>query len=67
MNKFSERLKELRSERGLSQGGLAVQINVSTACVSRWESELRVPDIDSIIKLCKYFGCTADYLIGLDD
>lgn len=67
MNKFAERLIELRQEKELSQTELAKQLNISVACINRWEKSLRVPNIDSIIVLCKFFGCSADYLIGLDD
>lgn len=67
MNQFAERLKELRMERNLSQSELAKQIDVSVACVSRWESNLRIPNIDSIIALCKFFDCSADFIIGLKD
>ena len=67
MNKFAERLIELRQEKELSQTELAKQINISVACINRWEKNLRVPNIDSIIILCKFFGCSADYIIGLED
>lgn len=67
MNKFAERLKELRMENDLSQNELAKRLNISVACVNRWENGLRVPNIDSIISLCEYFGCSADYLIGLEN
>lgn len=67
MNNFAERLKELREERNLSQNDLAKEVNISVACISRWENNLRVPNIDSIIILCKFFKCSSDYLIGLTD
>lgn len=67
MNKFAERLKELRLENELSQTALAKEINISIACINRWEKGLRVPNIDSIILLCKFFECRSDYLIGLED
>ena len=67
MSKFAERLKELRENKNLSQSDLAFEIKVSVACVSRWESDLRVPNINSIITLCKYFNCSSDYLIGVED
>lgn len=67
MNKFAERLKELREERGITISELASKTNISVACISRWEKELRIPNIDSIIILCNYFGCTAGYIIGLED
>lgn len=67
MNKFAERLKELRHERNLSQNELAKQINISVACINRWENNLRLPNIESIIVLCRFFDCSADYLIGLSE
>ncbi len=67
MNKFADRLRELREEKGISQYELAKAIKVSPACINRWEKSLRVPNIDGIILLCQYFYCTADYLIGLED
>ncbi|MBQ8443987.1 MAG: helix-turn-helix transcriptional regulator [Clostridia bacterium] len=67
MNKFAQRLKELREERNLSKGKLAKELKISDTCISRWENGTRTPNIDSIILLCNYFKCTSDYLIGLSD
>lgn len=67
MNKFAERLKELREEKNLTQYELSKHIGISTACINRWEKNLRIPNIDSIIILCKFFNCSADYLIGIED
>ena len=64
---FSERLKELRIEKKLTTKNLGEMINISDIAISRWERGLRVPNIDSIIILCQFFGCSADYLIGLED
>ena len=67
MKKFAERLKDLREEKKLSQYELSKQTGISTACINRWEKNLRIPNIDSIVILCKFFSCSADYLIGLED
>ena len=67
MNRFAERLKELRDELSLSQSDLAKELQISPACINRWEKNLRVPNIDSIILLCKFFNVSAGYLIGLED
>lgn len=67
MNKFAERLKELREDKNLTQYELAKQTGISSACINRWEKNLRVPNIDSIIVLCQFFGCSAGFLIGLED
>lgn len=67
MNKFSERLKELREEKGLTQVQLAKAIGITQAGIAKWETGDRSPTIDSLIILVKFFGCTSDYLIGLED
>ncbi len=67
MNKFSERLKELREEKGLSQTQLAKLTKISQPTITRWENGERTPNIDSIITLCHFFNVSADYLIGLVD
>ena len=61
------RLKELREERGLSQAQLAKEIGVNHRSISNWEVGAREPDIKNIKKLCKFFGITAGYLIGLEE
>ena len=68
MNKFAERLSELRHERGLSQRKLAQSVKgITHNAISLWEKNLRTPNIDAVIILAKFFGVTADYLIGMTD
>ena len=61
MNKFAERLKELREERNLTQNEMSKKLNISTACINRWEKNLRVPNIDRIIIISQFFGWSSDY------
>ena len=65
--KFCERLKELRTERGVGQVELAARIGVSKGIISLWENGLREPTMSNLIALSQYFGVSADYLIGLKD
>lgn len=67
MNKFAERLKEIRKERGLSRNKLSNELKIPEPTISRWENGKHIPSIDYIILLCKYFDVTSDYLIGLSD
>ena len=68
MNKyFSSRLKKLREDHGLSQAELADKLSISRGSISFYENNSRVPDIDVLFSLCKYFSVTSDYLIGLSD
>ena len=67
MKVFAERLKELRLERGLSLKQLAKEINVTDIAISRWERQLRLPNIENLTNLAKFFCVTTDYLVGLED
>ena len=65
-NIFSERLKELRIEKGLGQTDLAKEINVSKGIISFWENGLREPKLSNLIALAQYFEVTIDYLVGIE-
>ena len=67
MNKFSDRLKELREEKELSQRVLSKEVGFSQAAIARWEAGLQIPNIEVAITLAKYFKVTTDYLLGLED
>ena len=58
------RIRELRIERGWTQGHLARQLNTKPQSVSRYEAGERGLDVEMIGKLCEIFGVTADYLLG---
>ena len=69
MNKFSERLRELRIEKHLSQAELSNELNkqITQAAIALWELNKRIPNAQAIILLANYFGVTSDYLLGLSD
>lgn len=64
---FSERLKELRAEKGVGQVELSKAINVSKGIISLWENGLREPTLSSLIALSKYFCVSIDYLVGIEN
>ena len=67
MKIFAQRLKELRLEKNLSLKDLAKGIGTSDVAISRWENELRIPNIENLYLIAKFFGVSADYLIGLEN
>ena len=67
MEKFIERLKELRVEKGLTQTELSKATGLSQSALALWENGQRIPNALAIIALAKYFGVSADYLLGLTD
>jgi transcriptional regulator with XRE-family HTH domain len=67
-SKFSQRLKELRKENGLTQEDLAKLSGVSFPTISRYEGGHRDEPKLSILKsLANYFGVTIDYIAGDTD
>ena len=67
MNNFSVRLKELRKEAHLSQDELAKAVGLTHTAIGLWEQNKRVPNLDAVISLAKFFKVTLDYLAGLED
>ena len=61
--KISEVIYELRKKNGLTQSELGKLVGVSNRAVSKWESGVSVPSIETISKLCKVFSVSADRLL----
>lgn len=64
MSTFSDRLKELRKNKGLSQKALAESVGMSDTGIQNYELETRKPNSDVVIKLADFFEVSADYLLG---
>ena len=62
--KFSEKLKQLRKDKGMSQEDLAFELNVSRQAVSKWESDNAYPETDKLIQIGKLFSVSIDYLLN---
>lgn len=67
MEKISQRIKDLRIEHKLTQVQLSKDTGLSQAIIAQWETGVKTPSAESIVVLAKYFNCTADYLLGLQD
>ena len=65
--KNTNRLRELRIEKGLSQRELATKTNIQQANISRWEAGLVVPNVMDVWLLADFFDVSVDYLIGRKD
>jgi len=67
MTIFSERLRELRTEKDLSAVQVATHLGITRRAYSYYEQSLRQPDFEMLVKLAKFFNVTADYLLGLEN
>ena len=63
---FSNRLKELRTQAGLTQLQLAQQLGVTKSVISFYELSERAPSPDVLIRVARIFHVSTDYLLGLD-
>ncbi|NYB73108.1 helix-turn-helix transcriptional regulator [Sedimentibacter hydroxybenzoicus DSM 7310] len=61
---FSENLKNLRKQKGLSQEELAERLHIVRQTVSKWEKGLSVPDADLLIRIAEIFEVSVSVLLG---
>ncbi|MDY5700888.1 MAG: helix-turn-helix transcriptional regulator [Lachnospiraceae bacterium] len=64
---FSERLRELRQNKGLSQSQLADALNISKSAISMYELGKREPDLETLEGIADFFNVDINYLIGKED
>ena len=64
---FSERLVELRNERGLRQKDVADSLAIAQPTYALYEAGKREPSFNMLIRIACYFEVTTDYLLGIDD
>ena len=64
---FSERLQQLRKEKGLKQSELAKALNTTQRRISYLELGKVEPDLATLILIAKYFEVSIDFLVGLKD
>lgn len=64
---IGERLAELRKINGDTQQGMANKLHATLSAVRCWEQEKSSPSHEMLIAICKLYGTSADYLLGLTD
>ena len=65
--KFNERLKVIRKECNMTQKQVYEKLNISANGYASYEQGRTEPNIEMIIKLCKIFDVSSDYLLGIED
>lgn len=64
---LGERLQDIRKDHGDTQQVLADKLHVSLYSVRCWEQGKSDPSHDLLVAICKLYGVSADYLLGLTD
>ncbi len=64
--KIGQKIRLLRKKNDTTQEKLAAYLNVTPQAVSRWESEICYPDIETLPLIADFFGVGMDELLCYD-
>ena len=64
MTIFSERLKEARQNKQLTQNSLSNMLNISQGAYANWENGKREPNFENLSMLACIFDVSIDYLLS---
>ncbi len=61
---MGQKIKQLRTQRNISQIALAKQLGVSKSVISSYENDIHYPPYDVLLQIARLFGVSTDYLLG---
>ncbi|MBR0510860.1 MAG: helix-turn-helix domain-containing protein [Clostridia bacterium] len=61
---IGKRIRQMRTNKGVTQEELANALNVSNQAVSRWETGITMPDINLLPSIALFFGVTIDEIFN---
>lgn len=64
---LGQRLKELREELGYPQKQLNDKLGINSVTYLHDEKEQRKPPLALLARISRFYGVSADYLLGLSD
>lgn len=64
---IGSKIRELRLAKSITQEQLANCLSVSVQCVSKWENNVTIPDVQMLPQLSVFFGVTIDELFDLTE
>lgn len=64
---IAQRLKELRTQRGLTQFAVAQGTGIAPTQYQAYEYSRKKPACDNLIVLADFFDVSIDYLVGRTD
>ena len=64
---IGELLAEVRRDHGDTQSKLAEKLHVTVSAVRSWEQDKSSPPQETLVRICKLYEVSSDYLLGLTD
>jgi transcriptional regulator with XRE-family HTH domain len=62
-----KRIKLCREKSGLLQSDMAEKLNITRQAYNHYETQKRVPPLETLFELAEIFGVSLDYLTGRTD
>ena len=63
---FGNRLRQLRQGKNMTQAQLASYLGLTKSVISAYETALRYPSYDILIRIASIFKVSTDYLLGIE-
>lgn len=67
MEQYVKRIRDMREDNDLTQTQIAELLGTSQTMYARYERGANEIPVRHIIKLCKFYSVSADYILGLSD
>lgn len=64
---YRQRIRDIREDRDLTQAQVGKLLNKSQQGYNHIETGRAELKIDDLVRLCVFYGLSADYLVGLTD
>lgn len=61
---YSQRIRNLREDNDLTQQEIADVLQIERSYYGKYERGIHPMPIEYLIKLCKYYNISADYILG---
>ena len=61
---LAERLKQCRTERGLTQNEVAIFCDITEKAYQNYERNRREPKLSILIRIADFYDVLLDYLVG---
>ena len=67
MELYVKRIRDLREDSDKTQQEIADMLGTSQTMYARYERGANELPLRHLVKLCKYYEVSADYILGIDD
>ena len=65
MKHYNDRLRELRQDKDLTQKEVAAYLGTDQRVYSTYETGVRALPLEHLVKLCKFYQVSSDWVLGL--